>query len=359
MQQLITFSSFLNRQLSNRPDAEAIIEILTDIEQAIKEISAIVAKGALSECSGCADSKNSQGEKQTKLDIFANHVILDQCGANKHLFGMVSEEIEQPYKLADEHPEGNYILFFDPLDGSSNIDVNVSVGTIFSLFKYSKKTTHGKLLANHDFLLRGCDQIAAGYAIYGPSTMLILTVGNGTHGFTLGPETDEFISTHLNLVIPEDTSEFAINASNERFWEPAVNQYINECKQGSTGPRGRDFNMRWIASMVAEIHRILMRGGIFMYPADSRTPGIKGRLRLMYEANPMAMLIENAGGAASTGYESILKIKPDDVHERVPVILGSKNEVERITNYHNNSYVSDDMRYQSPLFSERGLFGGK
>jgi fructose-1,6-bisphosphatase len=260
--------------------------------------------------------------------------------------------MEQPYPVPDGYERGPYLLVFDPLDGSSNIDVNVSVGTIFSVLKFAGAAVP----AERDFLQPGSTQVAAGYAIYGPSTMLVLTVGLGTHGFTLDREIGNFILTHPNLTIPEDTSEFAINSSNERFWEPPIARYVSECKAGKSGIRGRDFNMRWIASLVAEVHRILMRGGVFMYPRDTKDPKRAGRLRLLYEANPIGMVVEQAGGLVSTGRGRILDATPQHLHERIPVILGSKNEVARIERYHREFDNGQDQPYVSPLFNERSLY---
>jgi fructose-1,6-bisphosphatase I/sedoheptulose-1,7-bisphosphatase/fructose-1,6-bisphosphatase I len=260
--------------------------------------------------------------------------------------------MDDPYRIPEQYPRGRYLLVFDPLDGSSNSDVNVSVGTIFSIFA---RSTAGDAELG-DYLRPGSEQLAAGYAIYGPSTMMVLTLGAGTHAFTLDRESGNFILTHSGIRIPEDTREFAINTSNARFWEPPVQRYVSECKAGKTGVRGADFNMRWIASMVAEVHRILMRGGIFMYPKDSKDPPMPGRLRLLYEANPMAMLVEQAGGAASTGRGRILDVAPSSLHQRVPVILGSKNEVERVERYHRAYDDGSDRPFDSPLFSERSLY---
>jgi fructose-1,6-bisphosphatase len=265
---------------------------------------------------------------------------------------MASEEMEAPFAIPVEFPRGPYLLVFDPLDGSSNIDVNVAVGTIFSVLEHAGTAAPTET----DYLQKGTTQVAAGYAIYGPATMLVLTVGKGTHGFTLDREIGNFILTHRDLRVPEDATEFAINTSNERFWEPPVQRYVAECKAGKTGVRGRDFNMRWIASFVAEAHRILMRGGVFMYPKDTKDPGKPGRLRLMYEANPIGMVIEQAGGMASTGRGRILDVAPSELHQRVPVILGSKNEVERIERYHRDYDRGEDKPYVSPLFNERSLY---
>ena len=245
---------------------------------------------------------------------------------------MASEEVEEIRPIPSDYPRGGFLLLFDPLDGSSNIDVNISVGTIFSVLKCPEGNA---VPTEADFMQPGTSQVAAGYSVYGPATQLVLTVGDGVHGFTLDREMGSFIYTHPNMTIPEDTKEYAINASNQRYWEPPVQRYISELQAGKEGPRERDFNMRWVASMVADVHRILTRGGVFMYPMDSKMQAQGGKLRLMYEANPMAMIVEAAGGAATTGRERILSIQPTKLHQRVPVVLGSKNEVERVTRYHN------------------------
>lgn len=345
-----TLSKFVIEQ--SRQQNNDLGALLIDVAAAVKTISAMVAKGALGGHHGALDSTNVQGEVQKKLDVLTNEAILHHCEWGGQLAGMASEEMDDPYRIPDDYPRGRYLLVFDPLDGSSNSDVNVSVGTIFSI--YSRSTAGDAELA--DYLRPGTEQLAAGYAIYGPSTMMVLTLGNGTHGFTLDRESGNFILTHADIRVPEDTREFAINTSNERFWEPPVQRYVSECKAGKTGVRGEDFNMRWIASMVAEVHRILMRGGIFMYPKDSKDPSKPGRLRLLYEANPMAMLIEQAGGAASTGRGRIVEVQPDALHQRVPVILGSKNEVERVERYHRDYDDGSDRPFVSPLFAERSLY---
>ena len=305
--------------------------LLGDIITSCKVISDQVNHGALVGALGSAGSENVQGETQKKLDILSNDIFLRFNEIGGHLAGMASEEMDDPYALPAGAPRGKYLLLFDPLDGSSNIDVNVSVGTIFSILKCPEGVTHPEV---EDFLQPGTEQVCAGYALYGPSTMLVLTSGNGVNGFTLDQNIGEFILTHPNMKVPEDTREFAINASNQRFWEAPVKRYVDECMAGTEGPRGENFNMRWIASMVAEIHRILTRGGIFMYPIDERIRDKGGKLRLMYEANPMGMIIEQAGGRASTGYERIMDIKPTGLHQRVPVIMGSKNEVDLLVGYH-------------------------
>lgn len=305
--------------------------LLNDIVTACKVISNAVNKGALIGVLGSQGSENVQGEVQKKLDVICNDVLIRSNEWAGHLAGMASEEMEDIYRIPGKYPLGKYLLVFDPLDGSSNTDVNISVGTIFSILRAPVAAREARM---EDFLQPGVKQVCAGYALYGPSTMLVLTTGHGVNGFTLDRDVGEFILTHPGMRIPEDTREFAINASNERFWEPPVQRYVDECLAGKTGPRGADFNMRWIASMVAEVHRILNRGGVFMYPRDTKDPSKPGRLRLMYEANPMSFIVEQAGGVASTGRERILEVSPSDLHQRVPVILGSKNEVERLVRYH-------------------------
>ena len=325
-----TLSKFLIEQLKSSPDGQALAALLVDVAAAIKAISAVAAKGALDGNTGSLETHNVQGEVQKPLDVLTNEIILRHCDWGGLVAGMVSEEMEAPFAIPAEYARGRHLLLFDPLDGSANIDLNVAVGTIFSVLVHGREEAP----VEADYLQPGNKQVAAGYAIYGPSTILVLTVGQGTHGFTLDKEIGNFILTHPNLRVPEETDQFAINASNERFWEPPMQRYVEECKAGKTGPRGRDFNMRWIASMVADVHRILIRGGVFSYPRDNKAPNKGGRLRLMYEANPMAWLIEQAGGAATNGRERILDIQPQGLHERVSVILGSRNEVELVTQYH-------------------------
>jgi fructose-1,6-bisphosphatase I len=280
---------------------------------------------------GSSDSENVQGEVQKKLDIIANEVLLEANEWGGHLAAMASEEMDSIYLVPNRYPQGEYLLMFDPLDGSSNIDVNVSIGTIFSVLK---KAGENQGVTEQDFLQPGKQQVAAGYCVYGPQTTLVLTVGDGVAMFTLDREQGSFVLTQENVQVPADTQEFAINMSNMRHWDQPVRRYIDECLQGKDGPRGKDFNMRWIASMVADVHRILTRGGVFMYPWDKREPHKPGKLRLLYEANPMSWLIEQAGGAATNGKERILDLQPRQLHERVSVVLGSKNEVQRLTQYH-------------------------
>jgi fructose-1,6-bisphosphatase I len=301
------------------------------VARACKTISHSVGKGALGDVLGTAGSENVQGEVQKKLDVISNEILLEANEWGGHLAAMASEEMETIHPIPNRYPMGEYLLLFDPLDGSSNIDVNVSIGTIFSVLKAADGVPTPQ---EEHFLQAGSKQVVAGYALYGPQTILVLTTGNGVHSFTLDREMGSWVMTQKNLQIPADTKEYAINASNARHWHPPVQRYVNELLAGSTGPRGKDFNMRWIASMVADVHRILTRGGVFMYPADAREPDKPGKLRLMYEANPMALLVEQAGGAATDGKQRILDIQPEKLHQRVPVFLGSKNEVDLVTSYH-------------------------
>jgi fructose-1,6-bisphosphatase len=348
-----TLSKFIIEEQRNLAGGAELIALVNDIQTACKYIASAVARGALSGARGSTGSVNVQGEDQKPLDVIANDIMLGSCDWGGYLAGMVSEEMDAPYPIPPQYPRGRYLLVFDPLDGSSNLDVNVTVGTIFSVLRAPEGVVDPK---PEDFLQPGTKQVCAGYALYGPAAMIVLTLGTGVHGFTLEPEIGAYILTHPNLTIAEDTQEFAVNASNQRFWEPPVRRYVEECLAGKTGVRGKDFNMRWIASLVAEVHRILMRGGLFMYPKDTKDPGKPGRLRLLYEANPMAMLIEQAGGAASTGRGRILDVVPAALHQRVPVILGSKNEVARLERYH-AEFDRGDVAFRSPLFNERSLFG--
>jgi fructose-1,6-bisphosphatase I/sedoheptulose-1,7-bisphosphatase len=346
-----TLVRFLIEERQHHPDASGDLNaLILDVALACKAIANRVALGELGGALGSADAVNVQGEVQQKLDILANDYFLRTNEWGGQVAGMVSEELDDPYKLPIQYPRGKYLLVFDPLDGSSNIDVNVSVGSIFSILRAHNPGVDPSV---DDFLQQGSSQVCAGYALYGPSTLLVLTVGTGVHAFTLDPELGEFFLTRKDIQIPSAAKEFAINASNRRFWEPAVRRYIDECLAGRSGPRSRDFNMRWVASLVAEAHRILTRGGVFLYPRDSKDPTKPGRLRLLYEANPIAFLIEQAGGMASTGRDRMLDVVPDHIHQRVPFIFGVKEEVERIESYHreNNDHPGD-----SPFYGTRGLF---
>lgn len=310
------------------PQLRLLLEV---VARACKRISFAVNKGELGDVMGTAGSENVQGEVQKKLDIIANETLIEANEWGGHLAAMASEEMEGIYVVPNRYPQGEYLLMFDPLDGSSNIDINMSIGTIFSVLK--KHDSHPGV-HDSDFMQPGTQQVAAGYCIYGPQTTLVLTVGDGVAMFTLDREQGSFILIEENVKIPEDTKEFAINMSNMRHWDEPMKRYIDECLAGEDGPRGKNFNMRWVAAMVADVHRILCRGGVFMYPWDKREPHKAGKLRLMYEANPMSWLIEQAGGAATNCRERILDIQPTELHQRVSVVLGSKNEVERVTRYH-------------------------
>ncbi len=327
----VTLTQFLIEQ-QRKGLMDANLRLLMEVvARAVKAIAVNVSKGALAGVLGEAGSDNVQGEAQKKLDVIANDILIQANEWGGHLAAMASEEVEEIRPIPSDYPKGGFLLLFDPLDGSSNIDVNISVGTIFSVLRCPECAGAP---TEADFMQPGTEQVAAGYSVYGPSTQLVLTIGDVVHGFTLDREMGSFIYTHPDMTIPEDTKEYAINASNQRFWEAPVQRYVAELQAGKEGPRERDFNMRWVASMVADVHRILTRGGIFMYPMDSKMKEQGGKLRLMYEANPMAMIVEAAGGAASTGRERILDIQPTRLHQRVPVVLGSKNEVERVVSYH-------------------------
>ena len=311
-----------------QPQLRLLIEV---VARACKRIAISVNKGALGEVLGSAETENVQGEVQKKLDVIANEVLIEANEWGGHLAAMASEEMDSIHVVPHRYPQGEYLLLFDPLDGSSNIDVNVSIGTIFSVLRLPEGVTDP--LEEH-FLQPGNRHIAAGYAVYGPSTLLVLTVGDGVACFTLDRETGSWWLTEDRMSIPVQTKEFAINASNARHWHPPVKRYIDELLAGSTGPRGRDYNMRWVASMVADVHRIMIRGGVFMYPRDAREPDKPGKLRLLYEANPMSFLVEQAGGASTNGLTRIMDLQPGKLHERVAVFMGSREEVERVTSYH-------------------------
>ncbi|MCK7608936.1 class 1 fructose-bisphosphatase [Acinetobacter portensis] len=321
----LTLAQFLQKQSGNlTPELSQVIETIANT---CKDIDQLLQKGALAGVLGSAQNENVQGEEQKKLDVISNDYLIDALKVHPHVGGLASEELDE-FTPAQEN--GEYLVLFDPLDGSSNIDINMCVGTIFSILPAKNAVTKAE-----DFMQAGVNQVSAGYVLYGPSTMMALTVGAGTVFFTFDPESKEFLLTSDNIQVAADTKEYAINASNQRHWEAPVKRYIDELLAGKTGPREKDFNMRWVACMVGDIHRILCRTGIFMYPYDTKDPQKAGRLRLMYEANPMSMLMEQAGGASTTGRLRILDIQPTDLHQRVPVIIGSKNEVDLVTQYHN------------------------
>jgi len=352
-----TLTQYLIEQRRNFPGASGNFNaLILDVAMACKAIARAVGQGALAGVHGAHASEqggksiNVQGETQQKLDVLANDYFLRINEWGGHLAGMASEELDAPYPIPPAYPKGNYLLVFDPLDGSSNIDVNLTVGSIFSILRAPSKDGE---LKEADFLQPGTQQVAAGYALYGPSTMLVLSVGDGVAGFTLDKDLGEFMLTHPKMLVPAATQEFAINASNSRFWEAPVKRYVDECLAGKSGPREKDFNMRWIASMVAEAHRILTRGGVFLYPRDNKDASKPGRLRLLYEANPVGFLIEQAGGRASTGYGPVLKEQPTQLHQRIGLVFGSRHEVERIERYHAEPQT---LAEPNPLFSERSLF---
>lgn len=332
MTKRISLTQYLVEQQREHGHIPGQLRLLIEVvARACKRIAIAVNKGALGEVLGSAGSENVQGEVQKKLDIISNEVLIEANEWGGHLAAMASEEMDDIHVVPNRYPQGEYMLLFDPLDGSSNIDVNVSIGTIFSVLR---KVSHHRGVSEEDFLQPGKQQAAAGYCVYGPQTTLVLTVGDGVAMFTLDRETGSWVLTTENVQIPADTKEFAINMSNMRHWDAPVSRYIDECLAGKEGPRGKDFNMRWVASMVADVHRILTRGGVFLYPWDKREPNKPGKLRLMYEANPMAFLVEQAGGLATNGTQRIMDLQPTKLHERVSVILGSKNEVQRVTGYH-------------------------
>jgi fructose-1,6-bisphosphatase I/sedoheptulose-1,7-bisphosphatase len=357
-----TLTRYLIEERRRYPQAEGSLNaLILDVSLACKAIARIVSFGELSDSLATLPQLqtlggeiNVQGEQQKPLDVLSNEIFIRMNEWNGHLAGLASEEMDLPKQIPTQFRRGKYLLVFDPLDGSSNIDVNVSVGSIFSILRAPDDVVaSGRDVTEADFRQPGAAQVAAGYAIYGPTTMFVLTVGNGVAGFTLNPNLGEFVLTHKNLQVPADTHEFAINSSNSRFWEPPIKRYVDECLAGRTGPRGKDFNTRWIASMVAEAHRILMRGGVFMYPRDTKDPTKNGRLRLLYEANPIGFVMEQAGGRASTGRQPMLGVKPTELHQRIGLIFGSKHEVERIERYH---HEPAQREAPAPLFAERSLF---
>ena len=343
-----TISKFLIQQVPEEPHGRDLAALLVDVAAVVKAISAAVGKGPLVGLASLAGSENAQGESQKKLDLLADELFARGVEWSGLVGALASEEREEVHFVEGK---GRLALVFDPLDGSNNLDVNLPVGSIFSVLALPE-TDRGSTAV----LQPGSRQLAAGYAIYGPSTQIVITVGRGTHGFTLDREIGNFVLTHPDIRVPEEGSDYLINASNRRFWEPPIRRYVDECKAGKEGPRGRDFNTRWVASIVADVHRVLLRGGIYLYPRDQKESNREGRLRLLYEANPMAMIVEQAGGAASTGRGRILDVQPERIHQRVPVILGSRAEVARVERYHEEFDKGEDKPYSSPLFGERSLF---
>ncbi len=337
-QRRTTFSKFIieNERRRAAPDAD-LTALLNDIQTACKFIASAVSRGAL-------DASASS----------AHEIMLRECEWGGKLCGIASTESgERPYAIPSDYPRGRYLLAFDALDGSRNLDVDVAVGTIFSILRAPDGVT---VAAAADFLQPGTSQVAAGFALYGPSSTIVITLGAGVHGFTLDREIGAYTLTHPDMRIPADTCEFAINASNERVWEPPVRHYVEECVKGRAGPRGSDFTMRWVDSLAAEVYRILVRGGLFIDPRAMEEPGKQGRLRLLYEAAPMAMIVEQAGGAATTGRQRILDVVPGSLQDRVPTILGSRGEVERLQRYHQSFDRGEELVFETPLFKTRSLF---
>lgn len=321
---MTTLANYLNADASN----PALNDVITTVTNVGKTISQLLRKGALADILGEAGNQNVQGEEQKKLDVLANDLLLEALANNAHCAGVASEELDD---ATSANADGSLLVLFDPLDGSSNIDINMAVGTIFSILPYQRQ---GQVSENSDFLQAGNQQLAAGYLLYGTSTVLALTIADDVVMFSLDPDSNDYVLIEEDVQIDSDTSEYAINASNYRYWQAPMQQYIDELIAGKTGVRGRDFNTRWVAAMVGDVHRILCRGGLFTYPFDTKDVNKAGKLRLMYEANPMSLLIERAGGAATDAVQRILDIEPTDIHQRVPVVLGSKNEVDYVKNLH-------------------------
>jgi fructose-1,6-bisphosphatase len=326
----MNLSDFLNQSCVKLNHANQLSQLILSIADAGNQIAALIAKGKLAGVTNKLDIINVQGEAQMQLDIISHDIFIDCLSATKLVVGAVSEELASPYYFADHAADAPYLVCFDPLDGSSNIAFDGVVGSIFSVLPAPLSAERSEAM----FLQQGIHQIAAGYVLYGPATMLVISIGAGTHAFTLDPDTQVFELTHPDLKIPQNYPEFAINASRQRFWEAPMQQYIADCMAGEDGIRQCNFNMRWMASMVADIQRILTRGGVFLYPKDRQVTDSAGRLRLLYEVSPMSMLIEQAGGKASTGRSSVLDLQPSQIHQRVPAILGSINEVDLIEHYH-------------------------
>ena len=349
-----TLSKFIIEDQRRAPNPDPnLTSLLNDIQTACKLIAVAVSRGTLEGRHGDAiPEPDPDDDRNQALDAGAHTIMVRTCEYGGQLAGILSDAMAAPYQIPSLYPRGRYLLVFEPLDGSSNIDVNAPVGTIFSILRCPDGVDHA---TPEHFRQPGTAQVAAGYAIYGPVSMMVLTLGAGVHGFTLDHSIGAFTLSHPAMTIPAKTREFAVNISNERFWEPPVRRYVEECVEGEAGPRGADFTMRWIASMVAEVHRILVRGGLFMAPRDSKD-GRDGRFHLLCEANPMAFIVEQAGGAASTGRTRLLEVAPSDIHQRVPVILGSRAEVERLVAYHADETYERPAAFDTPLFQVRSLF---
>ncbi len=349
-----TFSKFIIEDQRSRanPDPE-LTGLLNDIQTACKFIASAVSRGALYYPPRSSMNVNPSGEEQRELDEIANDIMLRECEWGGQLSGMIFAESRQPYLIPSTYPRGRYLLAFDALEGSANLDINATVGTIFSVLRAPDGVTEP---VPADFLQAGTKQVAAGFALYGPTSIVVLTLGSGVHGFTLDREIGAYTLTHPNMRIPAETNEFAIDASNELSWEAPLRYYVDECVQGKAGPRGADFSMRWVDSLVSEVHRILVRGGLLHLSARPADTAKRGSVHLLYEANPIAMIVEQAGGAASTGRGRILDIVPKDLQQCVPLILGSVREVERLVRYHETFDRGEELSFKAPLFSARSLF---
>jgi fructose-1,6-bisphosphatase I len=319
-----------------------LVAAIDDIAQATRKISYLVSRGELGGMLGSAHTDNVQGETQKRLDVISNDVMLESLAWSGHYAGLASEEMEN---AVSANGTDGYLCLFDPLDGSSNIDIDGSIGTIFSILRRPPGLAH---LSDGDFLQPGTRQLAAGFVLYGPATVMVLTTGDGVAGFTLDRGTGEYLLTRPNMTIPPDTDDFTVNMSNRRFWAEPMRDYIDECMRGSDSVRGKQFNMRWVGSMVADVYRVLCQGGVFLYPWDNRDPSRPGKLRLMYEANPMSFIVEQAGGKSSTALRRIMEIEPRHLHERCPVVMGSRNEVERVLAHHRGDMSTPPTAFGRP-----------
>ena len=338
-----SLAGYLSGWAGGRPARKAVASTINALADAGIEFSELLAQGALAGQLGRGTGRRVDVDEQKEIDVLTNNRIVAAMRAVP-VAAVASEEMEAPILLDESAP---LLVAIDPLDGSSNIDANASIGTIFTVLP-----ALGRNGEESAFLQPGVNQLAGGFFVYGPQTTLVLSVGAGTQIFTLDREARAFVLTHPKVEIPERTSEYAINGSNSRQWDEPVRTYIEDCKRGREGPRGRDYNMRWTGSPVVDFYRILSRGGIYLYPGDRRREFRNGRLRLIYEANPIAWIVEQAGGMASTGHERVLEVSPTSLHQRTPLIAGSRREVEHVVRLHDGFQVRGE---RSPLFSRRGL----
>jgi len=346
-----TLVQFLIEERRRFPEASGELNaVILDVALACKAIARAVAHGALAGMPGAQPDGSHTESTAARVAQAAGEIFLHSSEWGGHLAGMLAADRATPLRVPPSYPKGKYLLLFDAVDRPENLEVNLALGSLFSVLRAPRPGIEAEPA---DFLQPGTQQICAGYAIYGPATMLVLTVGNGVYGFTLDPGLGEFVLTHPRIELPQETGTLAIGTSNSRDWEPAVKRYVDECMAGRTGPRGKDFDMRWVASLVAELHRILMRGGVFLYPRDSRDAGAPGRLNLLCGANPAAFLVEQAGGRASTGRQRVVDLAPDALDQRVPLMFGAAAEVERLELYHRDY---NEREYDAPLFGARGLF---